>query len=129
KELHRLSALLLSEPEPVRGLSITSCRISGACGCLCGVQVSLAVGGADWLDRGGGAVDRLPRRALRCRRAGRAPLRGCGHHRGRSGQPAALASTTGCCAGYACHTLRMIERASLSGSWCEGTLTLTTSAL
>src|SRR5206468_369195 len=47
--------------------------------------------------------------------------------RGRCGRGFhALARQT--CEGYACQTFLMIVRASLSGSWCDGLRTLTTSA-
>src|SRR5207245_11169099 len=92
-------------------------------GGICFDPVSRARRRLDPLDRGGAAVDRLPRRALRSRRAGRLRLCGSGVGGGRGVR--ALARET--LAGYACHTFRMMVRASLSGSWCEGMRTLTTS--
>ena len=75
----------------------------------------------DLLDHGRAAVDRVPGRALRGRRARRISLRRGGDDPGRGFRQVAQEAP------YACQTFRMMLRASLSESWCEGTFTLTTS--
>jgi len=75
------------------------------------------------MDARGAGIHCLPRRALRRRRTRRISLCRCGDRA--RGRVHALARPT--TVGYACQTFRMMVRANLSGSWCEGLRTLTTS--
>ena len=120
----RDAAISQFQPERLCCLSISTCCIPDACSGLRMAAISIACGGVGLMERSGDLVDRLPRRALRRRRPGLGLLRCRRHDHRRDGKPPAGTR----CQCYACQTFRMIERASLSGSWWEGIRMLTTSA-
>src|SRR5712692_11626538 len=120
-----LSPVPKPQSKSVRRFSLAARSLSGASRGLRLAALSRACDWACLLDPRSVDFDRLPWRALRHRCAGRNGVRRRRDPDRRIHLPP-KGQGDGC--GYACHTLRMITRASLSGSWWDGTRTLTTSA-